>query len=30
LRLKYGDQSLPTKKSPQREAAHLPEASSAA
>ena len=30
LRLKYGDQSLPAKKSPQREAALLPEASSAA
>jgi excisionase family DNA binding protein len=30
LRLKYGDQSHPTKKSPQREAANLPEASSAA
>jgi excisionase family DNA binding protein len=30
LRLKYGDQSQLTKKSPQREAAHLPEASSAA
>jgi excisionase family DNA binding protein len=30
LRLKYGDQSQLTKKSPQREAAHSPEASSAA
>ena len=30
LRLKYGDPSLPPKKSPGREAAHLPEASSAA
>jgi excisionase family DNA binding protein len=30
LRLKYGDQSLPAKKAPLREAAHLPEASSAA
>ena len=30
LRLKYGDQSHLAKKSPQREAAHSPEASSAA
>jgi excisionase family DNA binding protein len=30
LRLRYGDQSFPAKKTPQREAAHSPEASSAA
>ena len=30
LRLKYGNSSLPPKKSPLRETAHLPEASSAA
>ena len=30
LRLKYRDQSHPTKKSPQRESANLPEASNAA
>ena len=30
LRLKYGGQSLPPKKSPLREAGHSPEASSAA
>jgi excisionase family DNA binding protein len=30
LRLKYGNQSLPPKKSPQAASAHLPEASSVA